>query len=83
MDKNGHVKKIIDKESISKKKYSNLKFLGEALGIVKLSNQYTKRLRKSLRSFLSIKKNLNFNWEKAFKFKIKQPTPIVHKKKRM
>ena len=66
LDKNGHVKKIIDKESISKKKYSNLKFLGEALGIVKLSNQYVKKLRKSLKTFLSVKKNLNLNWEKAF-----------------
>ncbi len=66
LDKKRFIKKIIDKESISKKKFANLKFLGEALGIVKLSKQHVKKLRKSLKTFLSIRKNLNLNWEKAF-----------------
>lgn len=68
LDKNGHVKKIIDKEHVTKKKYNKLKFLGEALGIIKLSSQHAKKLRKSLSFFLSNKNNVNLNWEKTFNF---------------
>ena len=42
--------------------------MGEALGIIKLSSQHVKKLRKSLSFFLSNKNNVNLNWEKTFNF---------------
>ena len=54
LDKKGNVKKIIDKESIFQK-FENLKFLGEAIGIIKLSKDHVKKLKKSLKNFISIK----------------------------
>lgn len=65
IDKDNSIKKIVDKESIKNKKYIGLKFLGEALGIIKLSNLHTQKLRYSLKNFLSVKENLELNWEKA------------------
>jgi len=64
--KDKSIKKIVDKESISNKKYIGLKFLGEALGIIKLSSRHAQKLRNSLKDFLSVKENLELNWEKAF-----------------
>ena len=68
LDKKGDLKKIIDKESIFQKKFENLKFLGEAIGIIKLSKDHVKKLKKSLKIFLSIKGNLNLNWEKGLNY---------------
>ena len=68
LDKKGGLKKIIDKESIFQKKFENLKFIGEAIGIIKLSKDHVKKLKKSLKIFLSIKGNLNLNWEKGLNY---------------
>lgn len=66
LSKSGDVKRIIDKQKITKKEFGNLRFLGEAIGIIKLSKKNVYKLKKSLTKFLSIKENLNLNWEKAF-----------------
>ena len=68
LDKNDYVAKIIDKEHVEKRKYKQYKFLGEALGIIKLSSKNTKELTRSLKYFLSFKKNIELNWEKAFNY---------------
>ena len=56
------------KKVFFKKKFENLKFLGEAIGIIKLSKDHVKKLKKSLKIFLSIKGNLNLNWEKGLNY---------------
>ena len=71
LDKKGNVKKIVDKESIKKERYKHLRFLGEAIGIIKLSYNHVKKLKKALKIFLSKDENLNLNWEKAFNFFLK------------
>ena len=42
----------------------NFTFLGEAIGIIKLSDNYKNKFIKILQKFLSKKKNYKKNWEK-------------------
>ena len=63
VDKNGKVKKIIDKRLIKKKELENLTFVGEAIGIIKISNKLRKLMILEFKNFFKIKKNIKLNWE--------------------
>lgn len=64
IDKNGFIKKTIDKRHLSsfeKKKYI---FDGEAIGIIILQKKDVLKLIKTCKKFFYFKKNLILNWEK-------------------
>ena len=63
IDKNGFVRKTIDKRPIYKHELKNYKFIGEAVGILKVSNKIGKLMIEGLKIFLKNKKNLILNWE--------------------
>jgi len=63
VDKNGYVKKTIDKRLIKKSELKKYKFVGEAIGIIKISNKIRLRMVKELKVFLKKKINLTLNWE--------------------
>ena len=63
VDKNGYVKKTIDKRLIKKKELKDLTFIGEAIGIIKISNKLRKLMILEFKKFFKIKKNIKLNWE--------------------
>ena len=63
VDKNGYVKKTIDKRLIKKSELKKYKFVGEAIGIIKISNKIRLLMVKELEVFLKKKINLTLNWE--------------------
>lgn len=63
IDKNGYVKKTIDKRLIKKSELIDLKFVGEAIGIIKISNKIRKLMVIGLKKFFRNKKNIILNWE--------------------
>ncbi len=63
VDKNGFVKKTIDKRRIYKYELKKYKFIGEAIGILKVSNRIRNLMIHGLKKFLKNKKNLILNWE--------------------
>ena len=62
-DKKGFIRKTIDKRLIKKSEIKEYKFVGEAIGIIKVSNKLRKIMIKELKKFLKIKENLYLNWE--------------------
>ena len=62
-DKRGYIKKTIDKRLIKKSEIKDRKFVGEAIGIIKISNKIRKLMIDELDIFLKNKKNLILNWE--------------------
>ncbi len=63
IDKKGNVKKTIDKRFIKNDELKKYKFIGEAVGIIKISKILKKKMIKNLNYFLKKKKNLKLNWE--------------------
>jgi choline kinase len=63
VDEFGYIRKTIDKRLIKRKELKDLKFIGEAIGIIKIENVVRKKMIQGLEKFLSIKKNLHLNWE--------------------
>ena len=63
IDKNGFIKKTIDKRRIYKYELKKYKFIGEAIGILRISNRVRKLMIDGLKDFLKKKKNLILNWE--------------------
>ena len=55
---------MIDKALAGKEILDNHSFLGEAIGLIKLDNNYRKKFIITLKEFLSKKKNYKKNWEK-------------------
>mgnify|MGYP001259914739 CR=1 FL=1 len=64
IDKDEKIKLMIDKIFAPKKVLNKFTFLGEAIGIIKLNNNYKNRLIRILQKFLLKKKNYKKNWEK-------------------
>jgi len=62
-DKEGYIRKTIDKRLINKTELKDFNFVGEAIGIIKISNKIRKLMIIGLNNFLRNKKNLNLNWE--------------------
>ena len=63
IDKNGFVKKTIDKRPINKYELKKYRFVGEAIGILRVSNRIRNLMVEGLKKFLKKKKNLILNWE--------------------
>lgn len=63
VDKQGYVRKTIDKRLIKKSELKKYKFIGEAIGIIKITNTIRKLMIKDMVKFFKIKKNLPLNWE--------------------
>ena len=64
VNKNNMIKYMIDKTLASKEILNNHKFLGEAIGVIKLDDKYKNKFIKILKKFLLKKKNFKKNWEK-------------------
>ena len=64
IDKNKKIRFMIDKIFAPRRILKNFTFLGEAIGIIKLSGNYKNKFIKILQNFLSKKKNYKKNWEK-------------------
>ena len=62
-DKYGFVRKTVDKRSINEFELKKYKFIGEAIGIIKITNNIRKLMIEELNKFLKIKRNLILNWE--------------------
>ncbi len=63
VDKNGVVRQFIDKRAVTAEEQSRLKFLGEALGILKFSKEYRDIMFNACKTFLADEKNISKNWE--------------------
>lgn len=63
INKEGFLKKTIDKRAVSKEELSIYQFVGEALGILKFDIQMLNPLRKTLENFLSDQSKVKLNWE--------------------
>ena len=64
INKKNKIKYMIDKALAGKEILDNHSFLGEAIGLIKLDNNYRKKFITILKEFLSKKKNYKKNWEK-------------------
>ena len=62
-DNNGFVRKTVDKRAVNKFELKKFKFIGEAIGILRISNKIRKLMTNELKKFFKIKKNLILNWE--------------------
>lgn len=63
IDKKGFVRKTVDKRAVKKSELKAYKFIGEAVGIIKISNENRIKMTKHLSIFLKKKENLSLNWE--------------------
>lgn len=63
VDGNGFVRMTVDKRAVSDKELETYSFAGEAIGILKFSNEVTKDLSKECDKFLANNENINKNWE--------------------
>ena len=63
IDKYGYIKKTIDKRYLSKEELKTYKFIGEAIGIIKISKKNISNFKDYCKKFLSKKLNLCLNWE--------------------
>ncbi len=63
INKSKKIKYMIDKKFAKQDVLKSSKFLGEAVGIIRLDNGHRKKLICILNKFLSKKKNLKKNWE--------------------
>ena len=55
---------MIDKTLAGKEITKSHNFLGEAIGVIKLDNNYRNKFIKILKKYLSKKENFKKNWEK-------------------
>ena len=62
-DKNGFIRKTIEKRLIKKSELKKYKFVGEAIGIVQIKDNIKAKVTSRLQKFLKMKKNINLNWE--------------------
>ncbi len=79
VDKNGYVRKTIDKRSIYKNELKKYRFIGEAIGVLKVSNKIRRLMIYGLKKFLQKKKNLILNWE-HFMNKFLETNKIMYNK---
>ena len=63
VDKEGYVRKTIDKRLIKKSELKKHKFVGEAIGVIKVTNNVKNIMIKDMNNFFKVKKNLPLNWE--------------------
>ena len=63
IDKNGNIKKTVDKRHLSIKEKKAYKFVGEAIGIIKISKRNIRKFKNNCKKFLNKKSNLILNWE--------------------
>jgi choline kinase len=63
IDKNGYIKKTVDKRLILKKELKEYRFIGEAIGIIKIENSIRKSMLIEIKKFLKKKYNQKLNWE--------------------
>ena len=63
INKHKKIKYMRDKKFAEQDVLVSSKFLGEAVGIIRLDNNYRKKLIFILNKFLGDKKNLKKNWE--------------------
>lgn len=59
----GFAQKTVDKRAISKEELELYQFAGEAIGILKFSQEETEKLSDAALHFLTQEKNQNLNWE--------------------
>ena len=64
INKKNKIKYMIDKVLASKEIMNSHNFLGEAIGLIKLDNNYKNKFIKILKNFFFKKKNFKKNWEK-------------------
>lgn len=64
INKKNKIKYMIDKTLAGKEITKSHNFLGEAIGVIKLDNNYRNKFIKILKKFLSKKENFKKNWEK-------------------
>ncbi|MDO9182796.1 MAG: phosphocholine cytidylyltransferase family protein [Bacteriovorax sp.] len=63
IDKDGFVRMTIDKRAVTMEERQQLKFVGEAIGILKFSKSYRDDMYNACKSFLSEEENISKNWE--------------------
>lgn len=63
IDKDGFVRMTIDKRAVTAQERERLKFVGEAIGILKFSKAYRDDLFIACKQFLSNEENISKNWE--------------------
>lgn len=63
IDKDGFVRMTIDKRAVTVQERERLKFVGEAIGILKFSKAYRDDLFIACKQFLSNEENISKNWE--------------------
>ncbi len=63
IDQDGFVRLTVDKRAVTDEELRTYRFVGEAIGILKFSQQTRLLLLKEAQGFLSLKENLLKNWE--------------------
>jgi choline kinase len=63
IDGDGNVRMTVDKRAITKDELDRFRFAGEAIGVIKLSQENTEALAHAARQFLAIPENRIKNWE--------------------
>jgi choline kinase len=63
VDEDGFVRMTIDKRAVSEEEKSRFSFAGEAIGILKFSNNYRNDMYQACKEFLADEKNISKNWE--------------------
>lgn len=63
IDKNGFARLTIDKRAVTEEEKREYNFAGEAIGIIKYSEEYRNDLFKECKKFLSHSENISKNWE--------------------
>ena len=63
VDDFSRVRILADKRAVSEDEHKRYRFVGEAVGVLKFSRDYTQRLAAMGKEFLSQEKNLSVNWE--------------------
>ena len=66
VDRNGRVHRFVDKRAMQPDELSQLNFLGEAMGIIRMSDQSRLNLTRTCEQFFSDEQNLKLNWEPLF-----------------
>ena len=63
IDKKGYIKKTVDKRYLSIEEIKAYKFIGEAIGIIKISKKNIGKFKNYCKKFLNKRLHLRLNWE--------------------
>ena len=78
VDERAQVCVLADKRSVREEELQRYRFVGEAVGVLKFSGEYTQHLAKMAEEFLSKEENLPLNWEHLLNGFIREKDVGVH-----